>query len=138
MFSKNKKSNSMAKNNELDSNTINLIGIGTKITGDVTSSGDLRIDGVLKGNISTKGKLVVGQTGTITGEINCKNSDISGTINGKIVVSELLSLKSTAKIYGDIITNKLAIEPGSVFTGTCNMDGKTPINEKQKTEKFTK
>ncbi|NVO08583.1 MAG: polymer-forming cytoskeletal protein [Bacteroidales bacterium] len=107
--------------NEMTSNNINLIGQGTEITGDVICSGDLRIDGILSGNITSKGKVVVGETGKIKGEINCKNSDISGIIEGKITVVELLSLKATARIMGDIITSKLAIEPGSKFTGYCNM-----------------
>lgn len=113
--------------NEMTSNNINLIGQGTEITGDVLCSGDLRIDGILSGNITSKGKVVVGETGRIKGEINCKNSDISGIIEGKITVAELLSLKATAKVIGDITTSKLAIEPGSKFTGYCNM---TNDNEK--------
>ncbi len=113
----------MAKyNNETETTTaINLIGAGTEITGDVNSNGDIRIDGVLKGNLKTAGKVVIGETGKVKGEINCKNSDVLGEINGKIKVGELLSLKATAKIFGDIITKKLAIEPGSQFTGNCNM-----------------
>lgn len=107
--------------NELSSNNINLIGQGTEITGDVTCSGDLRIDGILTGNITSKGKIVIGETGRIKGEITCKNSDISGIIEGKITVAELLALKATARINGDITTSKLAIEPGSRFTGYCNM-----------------
>jgi cytoskeletal protein CcmA (bactofilin family) len=111
----------MAKLNEIENNSINLIGVGTIITGNIESNGDIRIDGTLKGNLNTKGKIVIGSTGIVVGEIICKNSDISGKVEGKLVVSELLSLKSTAKIFGDVITDKLAIEPGAVFTGTCNM-----------------
>lgn len=112
----------MAKNNETDvTAAINLIGVGTDIKGDISSNGDIRIDGSLTGNLSTTGKLVIGETGKINGEIVCKNSEVLGEIKGKIKVSELLSLKATAKIFGDISTKKLAIEPGSKFTGNCNM-----------------
>jgi len=112
----------MAKyNNEVETKTINLIGAGTEITGDIVSNGDIRIDGMLVGNLSTKGKVVIGETGRVKGEVNCKNSDVSGEIEGKIVVSELLSLKISARVNGDIQTSKLAIEPGSKFTGNCNM-----------------
>jgi cytoskeletal protein CcmA (bactofilin family) len=107
--------------NEMTSNNINLIGQGTEITGDIVCNGDLRIDGNLTGNITSKGKVVIGETGRIKGEIVCKNSDISGIIEGKVSVLELLSLKATSRINGDIATNKLAIEPGSRFTGYCNM-----------------
>lgn len=113
----------MAKPAETESNSINLIGTGTSITGEVSSNGDIRIDGDLKGNLTTKGKLVVGPSGKIKGDIQCKNSDVSGSIEGTINVSELLSLKASSKVDGDIVTNKLAIEPGAKFTGTCNMSG---------------
>lgn len=106
---------------ESGSNTLNIIGTGTLIKGEILCDGDIRIDGGLNGNLTTKGKVVVGTSGNVNGEINCKNSDISGKVDGKIKVSELLSLKATAKISGDIITNKLAIEPNAIFTGTCNM-----------------
>ena len=97
----------MAKNNDTETTAaINLIGVGTDIKGDIVSNGDLRIDGSLTGNLNTSGKLVIGETGKINGEITCKNSEVLGEIKGKIKVSELLSLKATAKIFGDIITKK--------------------------------
>lgn len=113
----------MAKmNGETDNNTINLISQDTEIMGDVKSNGDIRIDGSLTGNLSTKGKVVIGTTGKINGEVTCKNSEVSGSIEGKITVNHLLNLKASSKITGDIITAKLAIEPGARFTGTCKMN----------------
>ena len=111
------------KNVGSESPSINLIGNGTKLVGDVRSNGDFRIDGHLKGTISVKGKLVVGPSGSIEGEIECQNADISGEIKGRITISELLVLKSTARLHGDIITGKIAIEPEAQFTGTCSMGG---------------
>jgi cytoskeletal protein CcmA (bactofilin family) len=111
----------MAKMNETENTTINLISSGTEITGDVKSQGDIRIDGVLIGNLATKGKVVIGNTGKVKGEVICKNSEVSGEIEGKINVSQLLTLKISSRINGDIITNKLSIEPGARFTGNCNM-----------------
>ena len=113
----------MAKNNEPESTSINLIGAGTVIQGDIKSNGDIRIDGTLIGSLNVKGKLVIGTSGNLDGETLCQNADVSGSIKGKITVNELLSLKSSAKLTGDIITNKLAIEPGASFTGTCSMGG---------------
>ena len=72
----------MAKYNETENNAINLIGTGTEITGDVVSDGDIRIDGKLTGNLKTKGKVVIGETGAVDGEITCKNSEVLGTIKG--------------------------------------------------------
>ena len=100
---------------------VNLIGVGTTIDGEVTSSGDIRVDGRLSGSINTKGKVVIGSTGIVEGNVNASNADISGELKGAISVAELLSLKSTAKLDGDIVTNKLAIEPGAAFTGSCSM-----------------
>jgi len=112
----------MAKTNgEAESTTINLISQGTEITGDIKSNGDIRIDGSLTGNLSTKGKVVIGPTGKIKGEVTCRNSEVSGSIEGKISVGQLLNLKASSRIFGDIITCKLAIEPGARFTGTCKM-----------------
>jgi cytoskeletal protein CcmA (bactofilin family) len=113
----------MAKNNEQETSSINIIGLGTIITGDIVSNGDIRIDGGLTGNLKTKGKIVIGETGRVKGEIKCKNSDVAGEIEGKTYVAELLTLKSTSRIFGDIHAAKLAIEPGCKFTGFCNMSG---------------
>ena len=76
---------------------------------------DIRVDGTLKGSINTKGKVVIGSTGIVEGDVVCQNADVSGEIKAKISVSELLALKSTAKLDGDIVTNKLAIEPGNIL-----------------------
>lgn len=112
----------MAKNNEAEpAAAINLISNGTDITGDIKSTGDIRIDGTLTGNLNTKGKVVIGATGKVSGEIICKNSEVSGVIEGKISVSQLLNLKASSKILGDIATSKLSIEPGAKFTGNCKM-----------------
>ena len=119
----NNKSTPIMRNATPDSGTVNIIGAGTSIEGDVVSGGDIRIDGNLKGTIRTRGKLVVGPTGTIDGEVTCQNADVSGSIRGKVVVTELLSLKNSAKINGEITTGKLAIEPGADFSGSCSMGG---------------
>ena len=104
-----------------DTASINLIGNGTAIIGDITSNGDVRIDGTLKGNITINGKLVVGSTGKIEGNVTCQNADISGEIHGRVEISELLILKASSKLMGDIIAGKISIEPNATFTGTCNM-----------------
>jgi cytoskeletal protein CcmA (bactofilin family) len=118
----------MGKFNETDNTTINLISPGTEITGDVKSNGDIRIDGLLTGNLTTKGKVVIGPTGKVKGEVFCRNSEVSGTVEGKISVGQLLTLKTSSKIVGDIITFKLSIEPGAKFTGNCKMS-ETEENE---------
>ncbi len=122
----------MAKNNDIEINVINLIGLGTEITGDVISNSDIRVDGSVTGNLTTKGKLVVGPSGKLKGEIICKNGDISGKIDGKVNVTELLTLKPSSVIHGDILTQRLAIEPGAMFTGTCKMENQKMSNPFEK------
>lgn len=131
MFGNNKtKNTTMAKTNESEHTSINLIGNGTTIKGEIKSNGDIRIDGTLIGQVYSKGKIVVGNTGVIEGEIYCQNADFSGTITAKVEVSELLTLKATSRLKGEIITNKLAIEPGARFTGNCSMDKQVTADEK--------
>lgn len=124
----------MGKFNETDNTAINLISNGTEITGDIKSNGDIRIDGFLAGNLSTKGKVVIGPTGKVKGEVNCKNSEVSGAIEGRISVSQLLTLKADSRISGDIITFKLSIEPGAKFSGNCKMSE----SENNEGESFTR
>lgn len=120
----------MAKINESNSFLTNMITAGTTITGDISCNSDIRIEGTLKGNLVAKGKLVIGSTGEIKGEVSCQNCDIEGLLDGKVTIQELLSLRATAKVVGDIITNKLAIEPGAVFSGTCTMKNDTFVADK--------
>ncbi len=116
--------------NENPNQSINLINEGTLIKGDIVANGDIRIDGELVGNIDAKGRLVIGPNGKVDGEINCNNIEVSGSIKGKVKVSEMLTMKASAKIYGDIISGKLSVEPGSLFTGTCSMGDLKNTTEK--------
>ena len=86
------KPDNMARNNENDSPSVNLIGTGTVIRGDIKSEGDIRIAGTLIGAINSKGKVVIGSTGKVEGEIICQNADVSGTVKIKITVAGILLL----------------------------------------------
>ena len=99
----------------------NIIAQGTKIVGTITTNSDIRIDGELEGDLVCKGKIVVGQQGNIKGNVDCANAEVMGNINGKMVVSGTLSLKATSKIWGQIKTKILSIEPEAQFTGSCEM-----------------
>ena len=122
MFNKTGKNTLPAvKGGEGASSSINLIGAGTVIEGDIRSNGDIRIDGTVYGHVISKAKVVIGATGVVEGDVNSQNSDVSVTIKGKTVVSELLFLKATSKVIGDIVTGKLVVEVGATFTGSCNM-----------------
>jgi len=128
----------MAKLNEVETTAaINLISNGTEITGNIVSNGDIRIDGALNGNLTTKRKVVIGPSGKVKGEVFCKNLEVSGIIEGKVSVENLLNLKTSSKIYGEIANSRLSIEPGALFTGTCKMNeevknGGGALNQKGK------
>lgn len=114
-------STTMAKNTDVDASAINIIRTGTEITGDIVCKGDIRIDGKLFGNLMSEGKVVVGDNGYVEGSVKCANATISGTLKVTITVKELLSLKATSNLIGEITTNKLQIEPGANFSGNCKM-----------------
>lgn len=121
MFNSESKLQKSTSGTDVNPNSSNRILAGTIIEGSIQTEGHIRIDGTLMGSITCKGKIVIGATGRVEGEIKCQNADVEGTIKANISVSELLSLKATAKLTGDIYANKLSIEPGATFTGTCSM-----------------
>jgi cytoskeletal protein CcmA (bactofilin family) len=119
MFSDNKKDR---QNTELISSQ-NIISNGTKIVGDLTSEGDLRIDGTIEGNITTPGKVVVGKSGIVKGTLNGTDAHFEGKFSGKLSLSGTLTLKSSAHIEGEVVIGKLEVEPGATFNVTCAMKG---------------
>jgi cytoskeletal protein CcmA (bactofilin family) len=116
----------------------NRIVEGTIIKGDIISHADFRLDGELIGNFQSKGKIVIGPAGIVTGDIVCKNADIEGKFNGKIQVAEVLNLKSKASIHGEVTCGKLSVEPGAEFSASCvmkpNVKSTTANDEQQRPE----
>lgn len=116
----------------------NRIVEGTVITGDIISHADFRLDGILNGDFKSNGKIVIGPAGIVSGAIVCRNADIEGTFEGKIVVSEVLNVKSKAHIHGEVICGKLSVEPGAEFSASCEMKPQIkslPAHEKERPEK---
>jgi len=106
---------------ESQSSGVNAICEGTIINGDIVAKNDLRIDGDLNGNMTTTGRIVIGISGTVTGEIKCNNIEVLGAVNGDIEAHDVVTLKGDAKVTGNIITKRLSVEPGIVFNGFCKM-----------------
>ena len=104
----------------LSSAKVNTIVEGTHIEGIIQSEGNFRIDGSLKGEITIKGRLIIGPSGKIDGKVSCQNAEIEGFFKGSIQITELLYLKATAKIYGDSSFSKLRVEEGALLECTCN------------------
>ncbi|MBS1488907.1 MAG: polymer-forming cytoskeletal protein [Bacteroidetes bacterium] len=103
------------------SNSSNVIGKGTVLEGNIETHGNIRIEGRVLGHIKSKSKIALGNGSHVEGNITAQNADIEGEVKGKVDVSELLVLKSTAVVYGDINTGKLVVEPGAMFNGSCKM-----------------
>ncbi len=98
-----------------------IIGAGTSITGNMVSNGDIRIDGILKGNLNAKAKILIGPDGMVEGDVEGQQADVLGKVVGKIKVKELLHLRGKATVHGDIHAGKLQIEPTVTFNGQCHM-----------------
>lgn len=106
------------------SNISNTIGKGTTLHGSIETYGNLRIEGKVIGNITAKSKVVIGKSAYIEGNILAQNADIEGEVKGKVEISDILVLKPTSKIRGDMITNKLIVESGAQFNGESKMGQK--------------
>jgi len=90
----------------------NIISKNTTFIGDIISEGDFRIDGTIEGTIKTSGRIIIGKEGLIKGKATCSNADIEGSVSGELNVDNLLTLKTTANIQGDVTMDKLSVEPG--------------------------
>lgn len=127
MFGNNNKkevsSTSSTSGSTLSGGGINSLGDGTKLNGDLSANSDIRIDGTLEGNLICKGKLILGPKGTITGTVDCQSAVIEGKINGTVKVKDVLQIKESAVITGDITTDKLIVQSGAVFNVKCEMGG---------------
>jgi len=110
--SKNKKPRKMERN---------VIAKNTTIKGEIIYDGDYRIDGVLEGDLKTKGRVIIGSGGVVDGTIEASNTDIEGTFSGKLTVEKILTVKAIAKISGEVVVGKLSIEPGAAFNASCTM-----------------
>lgn len=125
MFGNKKESNStsVSSGSTPQSGGTNSLVQGTTIEGVLNAGSDIRIDGQLNGKLICAGRLILGATGVIDGEVECQNAIIEGKFTGKLVVKELLNIKETANVSGDIRTSKLLVQAGAMFNVNCDMGG---------------
>jgi cytoskeletal protein CcmA (bactofilin family) len=116
-------------------NAASLISAGTTLTGDINSNSDLRIDGTLIGNINSTAKVIIGANGVVQGDISGQQADILGKVTGAVKVKELLQLKGSSMIKGNIHAGKLQVEPTATFNGECHMNIAPALAEKQEEKK---
>ena len=110
--------------------TSNSLVQGTSIEGTVHAEKDIRIDGEMHGTLICKGKVIIGPTGTIIGDVQCENAVIEGRFEGVLTVGEVLHVKETAKIEGDVSTQKLIVQPGSFFNVKCKMGSSNGVQRR--------
>ncbi len=129
MFGSSSKKNS--SNSTPNSTGVNIINFNTKIEGKLTINNDLRLDGEVEGDITGSGKIVIGEKGVVKGTLTCDNAEISGKVDGNIIVKETLTVRSQAIINGDIRIKTLVVEPNAVINGNCTMQSVNPFSEKE-------
>ena len=115
----NSKSSSSEK--EYATGMATIVASGTEIKGNINSKGDIRVDGVLVGNLTTSSKVLVGPSGKITGDVIAQQADVLGAITGTINVTELLYLKGNCQINGNIYAGQLQVDATASFNGECHM-----------------
>jgi cytoskeletal protein CcmA (bactofilin family) len=122
MFTAKNKSEYSSEPTTTQGTSASIIAAGTTVEGDITSTGDIRIDGILNGNISCNAKVIIGSQGQVKGDISGQQADIMGKVNGTIRVKELLMLKGGSNVAGNLFASKLSIEPSANFNGQCHMN----------------
>ncbi|MDR1272986.1 MAG: polymer-forming cytoskeletal protein [Odoribacteraceae bacterium] len=106
---------------EIQQVALNLLSEGTQIVGDILATNDIRIDGTIKGNIKTSGRVVIGPTAKVEGNIESPGVDLIGLMQGNITSSGLVSLREKSMFLGNITTVQVAIEAGAIFNGECHI-----------------
>ena len=122
MFGSNKNTDEVKPTPTSTSNALNALAKGTVVEGSIRCDSDLRVDGTIKGKLNCQAKVIIGPTGVIEGEIRCQNAVIEGRFKGNLHVSELLNVRETAEVDGEISTNKLLVQSGARFNVSCKME----------------
>lgn len=102
----------------VNANAVSRISAGTVIKGEIQSPYDIRVDGTFDGKIQTKGRVVIGESAVIKGDIICENVDLWGKVEGNLFVKDTLALKEGCKVDGNLNISRLSVELGATFNGT--------------------
>ena len=111
-----------------DNNSVSRISAGTVIKGEIISPNDIRIDCMFEGTLKVKGKVVIGSTATVKGDIICDNCDICGKLDGNVYVKDTLGLKDGCVVNGNLHIRRISVELGSTFNGNCKMISETDFD----------
>ena len=115
-----------------------VIGKNTKIQGEVSGTGNLRIDGEIEGELKLSGSVIVGETGMVTGNVSARSLDVSGTVHGNAQTEEGLTIHTTGQLIGDVKVNAFQIEDGGIFKGRSEMNPRAGIELKLRAQAAAK
>ena len=116
----------------------NVVGRSCTVHGNLAADGAFRVDGTIEGSVESKASVVVGESGTVKGNVRAVDVLVAGRIQGNVACTGHLDIMSTGTIEGDIEAKSLRVETGGVFAGTSRM-GKGPKDQKdQKGQKEQK
>jgi cytoskeletal protein CcmA (bactofilin family) len=101
---------------------LSLVGVGMKITGDIESSGVVKIEGTVEGCIRGARQVLLGRQGEITGDVHARDVVIGGRIRGHVFASERVEVQGTSSVHGDIHTKTIVVLEGARINGTVKMD----------------
>ena len=118
-----------SQTNSVNVNSVSRISAGTVIKGEIQSPYDLRIDGTFEGKIQSKGRVVIGESAVIKGDIICENVDLWGKVEGNLFVKNTLALKDGCKMDGNLNISKLSVELGATFNGSCRTITEAEFNK---------
>ena len=118
-----------SQTNSLNANSVSRISAGTVVKGEIQSPYDLRVDGTFEGKIQTKGRVVIGESAVIKGDIICENIDLWGRVDGDLFVKDTLALKNGCKMNGNINISRLSVELGATFNGACRTISEDEFNK---------
>jgi len=124
----------MAKKNFIDDISVNtIVGPGALISGNVTVSGFLRIDGDIDGNVQTKGRVIIGEEARIRGNIHAASVSVGGIVQGDIIAPEYVVILSSGMVIGSVLTKKLRVDDDVILHGFCSATGdQTDFEEAEK------
>jgi cytoskeletal protein CcmA (bactofilin family) len=141
MFGSNKNTEEAKKNSPISGSPqasgVNTLVRGTTIEGTIKCENDIRIDGIIRGKLTSTAKVIIGPNGLVEGEIRCQNAVIEGQFKGQLFVSELLNVRESATVEGDIRTNKLTVQSGAKFNVACLMQGEGHSEKQNSNAKAT-
>jgi cytoskeletal protein CcmA (bactofilin family) len=100
-----------------------IIGPSVKIQGDISSDGSIQIEGQITGTVNSNQSVFIGKNAKLTADITANEADISGEVQGKLIISGLLILQATARVSGEITCPVMRMEDGAVFSGICSVNG---------------